>query len=192
MEARAGTRQLVRGVSLPSNSNLLTKKLELEEMEVSDFLFCRTVSFLVLFVNETQREGCNTITSFNEGVEFGIRLAEEEEWIPLAVIYRNNGPPADNITLGNMPNLIIRDYFVSPQNTIESSVSDPIVNFSLTLCEFRDPSFFQFRWLQTSRLRPRLQLLDLWSLDEVHISYTREDGEEEVLLSDSFDQEELK
>ncbi len=146
------------------------------------------MDFQIIF-NENETAGCDTVTNFNEGVEFALRLDNDEVWIPLAVIFRVTGE-SNGITLGNLSNLVIRDYPVDPQNQNESV---PIFNVSLRLCDFeRESNFIQFRWLQTSRFGRATKFRDLWGLDDVRISYVQESGEEDVILSESFDSEQLK
>ena len=150
---------------------------------------CRNLFFRIINFDGV---GCNTVTEFNEGVEFALRLDDEEVWIPLAVIFHNSGH-SNGITLGNLTNLVIRGYSLDPRNEILGDKSVQNVNVSLELCDFeREPESIQFRWLQTSRFVGRNELRDLWGLDDLWISYVEESGEERVLLSDSFDSEELK
>ena len=65
---------------------------------------------------------------------------------------------------------------------------------SLELCNFEDDfETIQFRWLQTSRFRGDLvHPKDVWSLDNVNISFIDSRGEETILLEDSFNSDQLK
>ena len=151
---------------------------------------CRSVFFQVIFFDGTSN--CDTVTNFNEGVEFAVRFNDNETWIPLAVIFRDHDD-SNGITLGNLSNLVIREYPVNSQNQILVNQSVPVMNISLVLCDFeREPESVQFRWLQTSRFAASNRIRDVWGLDDLQISYVQESGEEALLLSDSFDSDQLK
>lgn len=126
--------------------------------------------------------------NFDERVEFALRLDDDEVWIPLAVIFNS-----DDGTLHPIENLVIRDYSVDSLNQIAVDKSILATNVSLTLCDFeRVPESIQFRWLQSSSYQAGVGLQDLWGLDNLKISYMQSSGGEVVLLSDSFDDEQLK
>ena len=68
------------------------------------------------------------------------------------------------------------------------------VNVSLRLCDFEmKPRSIQLRWLQTSQFGGVGVLRDVWGIDDLVVSaYTQDSMEDTLLLSDSFDEENLK
>lgn len=148
----------------------------------------RNIRFQVI----ARRESCSTIDVFDEGVEVGLRLDSEGVWIPLAVIFKDFGRDGVPFTFGDMVDLVIRDYPVDPPNRMMLDEFVPAVNISLGLCGFeREPEFVQLRWLQTAGYAARGRFQKLWGLDDLQISYVHGNSEV-ILLSDSFDDQQLK
>ena len=133
-------------------------------------------------------ENCDPIDSLDEGVELSLRLGSNSTWIPITLIaIHNDTTRFDSISIGklvvNESSLCIREYSVTPFNGTVN-----ICGFNLTV-----ENFIQFRWLQTSMLNNENMnnTKDVWSLDDVDISYHK--GNNTVtLLNDSFDNPELK
>lgn len=135
-------------------------------------------------------EVCNTINEFNEGVEFSIRLGTEATWFPIVFIVQSK-PSLDgsSIVIGNSSNLVIRDYAVEVRRISDNGTRDP--PYSMQICGFDEQiSSVQLRWLQTSSFDRSLR--DIWSIDNVHVTYERDNGTRMELLQDSFDGIELK
>ena len=148
--------------------------------------FNRQIFFQVILRGNNS---CDRIDNTDEGVEFALRF-DNGTWIPVTVIYAA-GSASRTLPIGNFSNLVIRDYYVDNQ-VMTPNLED--VNVSLTLCNFENaPDWIQFRWLQTTLIsREGVSLRDFWGLDDMRISYIKENGEEVVLLSDSFDDKQLK
>ena len=112
-------------------------------------------------------------------------------WIPLIYAYNRSGfgGARSDIYIGIIDNLNIRDYRVKlePVDVVTSSSE----NISIDICKF-NASNIQFRWLQTSRFTSGSTPKDLWSLDNINISYVRANGEKIYLIEDSFDNGQLK
>ena len=64
--------------------------------------------------------------------------------------------------------------------------------YSVRICGFEQIKSVQLRWLQTSGFAVNPMVRDVWTLDDVHVSYEHEDGTRMELLQDSFDGIELK
>ena len=128
-------------------------------------------------------------------MEFAFR-SNNETWIPLTLIHSDDGSERNHsISIGTKDDLVIRDYRVDNQ-VIDSNVTKRRmnVNISLEVCNFKEaPAFVQFRWLQTSRVNPNkpYRIRDIWGLDDMKISYV-EENKTVVLVSDSFEDEQLK
>ena len=136
---------------------------------------------------------CNEINGFNEGVELSFRSSTGSVWVPLSFYYRSGSNDASRATipLGEVgESLNIRGYLVED---IEQ-INDTNTNFTVDICHFAEEevSKVQFRWLQTSQLTAGSRPKDVWSLDNLTISYITSNGERVTLLHDPFDNEQLK
>ena len=153
------------------------------------YLFCSEISFQFIFNDGS----CNTANNINEGVEFALRFEDEDMWIPLIYAYNRNGGVGSAIVIdiGNIDDLIIRGYRVKlePVDYVNSNSE----NISIDICKF-EASNIQLRWLQTSRItiNNRNISIDLWSVDNINISYIHANGEKICLIEDSFDNDQLK
>ena len=132
---------------------------------------------------------CDSIDTFNEGVEFSIQMNSKGVWIPITLVIRSdlsNRSNEDSIGYHENQNVVIRDYHVQTNLAIGS--------YSVQVCNFADSvNDVKFRWLQTSFVGTSgsSNLKDLWSLDNVEIVYNS-NGISISLLQDSFDDFELK
>ena len=152
-------------------------------------LIFRVMSFLLDFV------GCGgDMSNFDQGVELAIRNWNEtgEKWVPL-VFYYNNTQRRRDIPIGmyneSSDTVDVREYTVS---TVQVNSSIPLL--SLEICDVRylRPEKVQFRWLATSRSRiSKPAPSDVWTLDNVTIQYIV-NGNNFILLEDTFDSLELK
>ena len=67
-------------------------------------------------------------------------------------------------------------------------ISDDGSPYSVQICNFDEQiKSVQPRWLQTSLFAVNPMVRDVWTLDDVHVSYQHEDGTRMYLLRDSFD-----
>ena len=66
--------------------------------------------------------------------------------------------------------------------------------YSVQICDFDEQiKSVQLRWLQTSLFTvDPMEVRDVWTLDDVHVSYQHGDGIRMELLQDSFDGTEFK
>lgn len=156
------------------------------DFELSSSPFFRSVSFQLGF----GLSDCDLPDHYNEGVEFSVQLENGGAWIPAAAFFAEDrdsmcgctepGEVVDGV-------LIVRGYRVEdtpvPQNTPFSS--------TLQVCGKGLDNSVSFRWLQTTSLVNDIPR-DVWSLDDIEISYHDEDGEENVLLAESFNNNQLK
>ncbi len=128
-------------------------------------------------------------------MEVSIRFGDEPEeiWIPLTFIYIANGVPHDDIKIGTEGNLTIRGYSLIEEKVKEGANYS---NVSIQICDSGNLSrSVQFRWLQTSRQRSSGQtniIKDMWTLDDVNIGYEHSNGEKEVILEESFSDDQLE
>lgn len=94
----------------------------------------------------------------------------------------------NRIRIGDIDNLTIRGYAV---DQLQISAGNRVLH-AFQVCDFnRLLSSIQFRWLQTSLIsgpNPK----DIWSMDDVLVTYEPEEGMTVDLLRDSFDEEQLK
>ncbi len=117
-------------------------------------------------------------------------------WIPLKYVYNVSNTDSDrdteaDISIGKITNLTItiRDYSVQREPLHVNKYKSDI-----EICNF-NASNIQFRWLQSSQFKVREgenSARDLWSLDDINISYITEDGEWREIINDSFDSGQLK
>ena len=116
-------------------------------------------------------------------MEFSLRLKPERNWIPIS--FFNTNRSGNRIHIGNT--LLIREYQVE----LESATIGVAYHYSVEICNI--PNIIshpvEFRWLQTSNFSGSAR--NVWSLDNVNISYC-EDNTSTVLLRDSFDDTEIK
>ena len=136
---------------------------------------------------------CETIEGFAEWIEFSILLSSiPKEWIPLILVYHNT----TNSNIEELDNFTLRGF------TLENRLRPVVVSnslketISLKLCgkPISNPSIhdhFQFRWLQTSKFSKGSTPKDLWSLDDVKISFVNSSGST-VLLEESFENNTLE
>ena len=141
------------------------------------------------------REMWNTIDEFHEGVEFSIRFGTEATWYPIVFTVESRTTLEDStLLIGDVDNLVLRGYAVDVREISDDGTRDP--PYSVQICDFDEQiKSVQLRWLQTSRVivdLGRVQVLDVWTLDDLHVSYECEDGTRMELLQDSFDGTELK
>lgn len=132
------------------------------------------------------------MTQFDEAVEFSIRLNATGVWIPIGLVFpqrsRVGVPP---IGVGDTNTILIRGYAVNDQRRI-STGSQAIV-YSVIVCDFdQQVNVVEFRWLQSGRVDDSGQLRDIWSIDDVLVTYELREGVGIDLLQDSFDNTELK
>lgn len=150
----------------------------------SIFSTCSEINFQLLFP-----QVCNTINEFYEGVELSIRLGAIREWVPIIFLFLNEDLQNEDIRIGDRDNLEIRGY---PVGAKMFSVGTR-THYSAQVCDFdRQLDSVQLRWLQTSRFDDRNIAKDVWSIDDVQISYEPELGMEISLLEDSFNDNQLK
>ena len=135
---------------------------------------------------------CDSIDTFNEGIEFSIQMNSKGVWIPITLVIRSDLSNRDNgDSIGyrenqeDLDNVVIRDYYVETDLAIGS--------YSVQVCNFADSvNDVKFRWLQTSFVGTSgSNLKDVWSLDNVEIVYNS-NGISISLLQDSFEDFELK
>ena len=100
----------------------------------------------------------------------------------------NNGQPHLDVGITVDGVLAIRGYQVSEREVSRGSSS----NFMEQVCGIMpELTSVQFRWLQTS-LIDFSSIRDIWTLDDLEISYQDVEGEKNILLEDSFDGNQLK
>ena len=139
----------------------------------------------------------NSLDSFDEGVEFAVRLctsfAECHDWIPIR-FYTNDTTRRNNlIHIGDYNShdevIMLRGYNV----TTELYGDHKFHEVQLTLCSdsIAQSDYIQFRWLQTVRLNQ--EGADQVNLDNVNITFNSALEGGRVLLEDDFnDQTALK
>ena len=135
---------------------------------------------------------CNTINEFHEGVEFSIRFGPEATWYPIIfTVQSRTTVPQSTILIGDLDNLVLRGYEVDVREISGDGSRDPPC--SVRICGFDEQiKSVQLRWLQTSGFKVNPVVRDVWTLDDVHVSYEHEDGTRMELLQDSFDGTGLK
>ena len=138
------------------------------------------------------RSVCNTINEFHEGVEFSIRLGTEATWYPIVFTVQSKTTVTQStILIGDLDNLVLRGYAVDVREISDDGSRDP--PYSVRICDFDEQTkSVQLRWLQTSSFAVNPMVRDVWTLDDVNVSYEHEDGTRMELLQDSFDGIELK
>ena len=130
---------------------------------------------------------CNTINEFHEGVEFSIRFGTEATWYPIIFTVQSRTALNRSIRIGDVNNLVLRGYATDVREISNNGTRDP--PYSVEICDFDEQiKSVQLRWLQTSSFAVNLvEVRDVWTLDDVHVSYEHEDGTRMDLLRDSFD-----
>ena len=132
------------------------------------------VSFQLTFhnnVGRTENRMCDTIESFDEGVELAIRRSEQEQWVPLKYY------ALSSLTMERDPRINIGNYDQNSSIIFLRGYSVPVVagdtsvmNVTEYICDER---FFQdeiqFRWLQTVT-RDHRPVRDTWFIDNVEIT----------------------
>lgn len=157
-------------------------------MILSDWVSVYCLQFY-RFVNFDLQLGYqNSLDSFDEGVEFAVRLCtsltECHDWIPIR-FYTNGTTRRNSIRIGNNNGhgeILLRGYNV----TYELYKDHEFHEVQSTLCSdsIAQSDYIQFRWLQTVRLNQ--EGADQVNLDNVKIIFnsTLEGGH--VLLEDDF------
>ena len=147
-------------------------------------LFYSTVSYSIIFIGAGD---CNTINSYDEGVEFSARLLSmPEEWIPITYVFRSNDRNnAINISDGGG----IRGYEV---NEVLQGGNNSTEDIKVDICNFNISDSIQFRWLQTSSIASNDFLRDVWILDNLEISINTCEHGTVQLLKETFDEGILK
>jgi hypothetical protein len=142
----------------------------------------------------------NGLDSFDEGVEFAVRLCDDltecQDWIPIRFYTQNDITKRNDIILiGNshdsVNEIVLRGYNVS--YTIYADDDFHEVQLTLHVCSesIAQNDSIQFRWLQTVRLNQKGA--DQVNLDNVKIVFNSSLEGERVLLEDDFnDQSALK
>lgn len=130
---------------------------------------------------------CDSIESFDEGVELAIRRSEDEQWVPLK-FYTSS---VSNISITRDTLILIdvgeRDEDLSIRGY---NVSVMILNSREYITEYIcDERFFeedvQFRWLQTVT-RDDQSARDTWFVGNVEITVQRSQSSSAMLFSDDF------
>ena len=148
------------------------------------------VAFSLYFNSEGE---CRTLQSFDDGVEFSIHLSSIlREWIPVSYTYADDNNE-NMIDIGRKNGFSLRGYILESRSLQFTENSDQA---TFTLCNFRIPNFnvsdyFQFRWLQTSRLN-RENDNELWNIESVTITFVDCVGNKTVLLNESLASNNLK
>ena len=124
---------------------------------------------------------CNPLENINDGIEFSLRLGAGRDWIPEALFFQGdhnlNSRAPGKIINGT---LVIRGFQVE-EVTLEQNFP---YHYTLRVCGTTDT--VQLRWLQTVFInddKPR----DVWSLDDIVISYQNGEGMGSILFEESFD-----
>ena len=131
---------------------------------------------------------CNTINEFHEGVEFSIRFGTEATWYPIIFTVQSRTTlDRSTILIGDVNNLVLRGYATDVREISDDGSRDR--PYSVQICNFDEQiKSVQLRWLQTSLFTVNpVEVRDVWTLDDVHVSYEHEDGTRMDLLRDSFD-----
>ena len=133
------------------------------------------VTFQLLF-----RSGTDPIDSLDEGVEFSIQFGSERGWIPITfAILSGNTNRNNDIPIGTEDtegNVLIRGY-LPEQNELIRGVN---TRHSVTVCDYEDSvDSVQFHWLQTSRILTNSPVRDAWTLDNVLITMSYQNGKNE-------------
>ncbi len=160
-------------------------------MILSDWVSVNCLQFY-RFVNFSLQLGHqNGLDSFDEGVEFAVRLCDDltecQNWIPIRFFTQNDTTNRNNlIFIGNsrdsVSEIVLRGYNVS----FKIYADDDFHKVQLTLCSegIAQSDSIQFRWLQTVRLN---QIgADQVNLDNVKIVFNSPLEGERVLLEDDF------
>ena len=154
------------------------------------------MSFSLFFPNGRNRQDCDRVDRFDEGVEFAFRLSfAQMEWIPIVFIFPNRRVSND-IPIGTPDNLSLRGYSLEMNQAVrlQQSIQQ---KFKYTLCspqlpDFDDSDYIQFRWLQTSSFDNNNNHRDVWSLDNVTIDFVNVEGMSCMMLDESFENNSLK
>ena len=147
---------------------------------------CRNVDFELSLPN---RMICNTLCGFYEGVEFSVRFGTELTWFPIVLFIESRDLIAPFIYIGDVDNLFLRGYATDVREISDDGSRDP--PYSVQICNFDEQTTsVELRWLQTGYVNDAPVVKDIWSIDEVEVTY--ENGARIELLHDSFDGTELK
>ena len=144
------------------------------------FIFHRELSFNLKFVHNAEKNGCDPIDTFNEGVELSFKSSPEQEgngeWIPLMYFAKDtnlsdvSGTPSTISLTENTTISGARGRFTLRGYDVPYVIKDG-GQFNVSVC--RDKNVLQrpieFRWLQTS-LRDSGDLGDVIMLDKIVIS----------------------
>ena len=115
----------------------------------------------------------------------------ERVWIPILYTFVSEEIINEEKRVGEFSGdeLKIRGYVVEQQRFTVGSRT----RYSVQICDFNDGlDSVQFRWLHTSRFDDRDLFKDVWSLDDILVTYEPEEGVETILLEDSFNGDQLK
>ena len=117
-----------------------------------------------------------------------MRLGVQAAWIPIVFLVQSLKLQNEEINIGQPGNLTIRGYSV---NHAFIPIGDK-TRYSVQICDFGNlTESVQFRWLQTSSFDADGTYRDVWSMDDVLVTYEPEVGPRIELLNDSFNNEEL-
>ena len=137
-------------------------------------------------------------------MEFSLKLGSQRDWIPISIFTLS----AENLSQGRKNSISVGNFtdFVSVANftdgdgihirgyraNLEVEAFEIRANYFVKVCDFNaSEEFVQFRWMQTVVTKNMDHLQDMWSLDNVHITYEYEFVSID-LLQDSFDDPQLK
>ena len=125
---------------------------------------------------------CDRLDNINEGIEFSLRLGANRDWIPVAFFFRGSHS-LNSIAPGKIVNgtLVIRGFQVE-EVTVQG---DSQHQYTLRVCSTIKP--IRLRWLQTTNIGLNSIPRDVWSLDDIVISYQNGEGTENISYEDSFD-----
>lgn len=114
-------------------------------------------------------------------------------WIPIVFSFLSTRTDikSEEIRVGERSrgNLEIRGYQVDQEGFSVGNRSQ----YSVQVCGFEEAlGSVQFRWLQTDKFNGRNIVKDVWSVDDIVVSYEPEEGVKIILLEDSFNEDQLK
>lgn len=126
-------------------------------------------------------------------MELAIRLGTEKVWVPIVFSFLSSSTNDKNEDLNvgerSGSSLEIRGYEVDQESFSVGNRS----RYSVQVCGFEEAlDSIQFRWLQTDKFNDRNIVKDIWSIDDVMVSYEPEEGVRIILLEDFFDEDQLK